>query len=482
MKNIMQKCLLLAIFLLSCSTVFAAKIPDDIREYINNSVPGTDIRFDGVIILPDNTVYLPLFPSLFSDVKKVEIKESFPSGQELEKKPDAIIFNNDFAILKVLSDGEGQKTVIHMQNPPLQIRTGLLPQDMLVPSGLILPENIKGIIGNLKIDTKSEDVIKLNVKESFEEFLDEMEPEINQAVLPQLKNKVLYVTTNYSKNIQVVDPAQTAPKYSLGQKSIPIDIEAVNNGKFLLVSSYERPFIDVISIADSRFIKQINLDSVPEEILLDEENNKAFVTSPTASTIYVIDLKTMSLIQKIKVNGYCEKLLLSEDKIFYVDKMKNDIWAIELNKQYELKNIGRFPNISDIAFINNQLYLASRTKSRIAVVDYSTLGLIAEFTTVNKPIAMQIYDKTIYVLGAQNNKIQKIDAESGKVIQTIDLETEGFSTGFNKIAGTNLAVITDIKENKYTIIDLEKGKILRTYAMNIPIKEVIIADKVKLFE
>lgn len=482
MNKFVRKVLFLTILLLSCSTVFAAKIPDEIKEYINNTVPGTDIRFDGVIILPDNTVYLPLFPSLFSDVKKVEVKESFPFGQELNQKPNAIIFNNDFAMLKVISDGQGHKTVKHIQNPPLQIRTGLLPQDMLVPSGLILPENIKGIIGNLKIDTKNEDVIKQNVKESFEEFLDEVEPQINQSVIPQLKNKVLYVTTNYSKNIQVIDPAQTAPKYSLAQKSIPIDVKAVNNGKFLLVTSYERPFVDVISVADSRFIKQINLTSVPEEILIDEQKNRAYVTSPSASTIFVIDLKTMNLIQKIKINGYCEKLLFSEDKLFYVDKLKNDIWAIELKNGYALKNIGRFPNISDIAFINNQLYLASRTKSRVAVVDYTTLGLIAEFTTVSKPIAMQVFNNTIYVLGAQNNKLQKIDAESGKVIQTIDLDTEGFSTGFNKISNTNLAVITDIKENKYTIVDLENGNVLKTYAMNIPIKEVVITDKVKLFE
>ena len=109
-----------------------------------------------------------------------------------------------------------------------------------------------------------------------------------------------------------------------------MDIESVNDGKFLLVTSYERPFVDVISVADSRFIKQINTTSYPEEILLDEVNNKAYVTSPAVSTIFVIDLNTMSLIQKIKVNGYCEKLLLADDKLFYVDKLKNEIWAIEL--------------------------------------------------------------------------------------------------------------------------------------------------------
>lgn len=469
----------MAIF--SCNSSYAAKIPTDVQEYIDKTVPGTDIRFDGVIILPDNTIYLPLFPSLFSDIKTLEVKESFPAGKELNQKPDIIIFNNDFVMMKVLSDGQGHKTVLKLQNPPLQVRTGLLPQDMLVPSGLILPENIKGVIGNLKIDTKNEDLIKLTSKESYEEFLADNEEIENPALIPQLKNKTLFVTTNYSKNIQVVKPPEVSPKYSLAQKSIPIDIKAVKNGKFLLVTSYERPFIDIISVADSRFIKQINIGSFPEEILIDEASDKAYITSPKASMIYVVDLNTMSLIQKIKINGHCEKLILTDNKMFYVDKLKNDIWAIELQNGYALKNIGKFPNISDLAFINNQLYLTSRTKSRIAIVDYSTLGLIAEFTTVNKPIAMQLHGENLYVLGAQNNKLQKINTNTGKIVETIDLNTEGFSTGFNKINGTDLAIIIDVKQNKYTIVDLEKGKVVKTYAMTVPIKDIIIADEVKLF-
>lgn len=473
--------LLLGVILISCTSSFAAKIPDDVRDYINKTIPGTDIRFDGVIILPDNTIYLPLFPSLFSDIKKLEVKESYPANQELKQKPDIIIFNNDFVLMKVISDGAGHKTVLRLQNPPLQVRTGLLPQDMLVPSGLILPENIKGIIGNLKIDTKNEDIIKLTDKESYEEFLENVENIENPELIPQLKNKTLFITTNYSKNIQVLDPPEVSPKYSLAQKSIPIDVKAVNKGKFLLVTSHERPFIDVISVADSRFIKQINLGSFPENIILDEANNKAYITSPKASIIYVIDLNTMSLIQKIRVNGYCEKLILTQDKMFYVDKLKNEIWAIELQNGYALKNIGTFPNISALTFIDNQLYLASRTKSRIAIIDYHTLGLIAEFTTVNKPIAMQIFDKYLYVLGAQDNLLQKINLNNGKVIDVIKIGTEGFSTGFERIKNTDLAIITDVKENKYTVIDLTKGKVIKTYAMTVPVNKIIITDKVKLF-
>lgn len=474
--------LLLGILLISCTSSFAAKIPADVQTYIKDKIPQADIRFDGVIIFPSNTIYLPLYPSLFSDITSLKIKETFPANQDLKQEPDIIIFNNDFVLMKVLSDGEGHRTVLHQVNPPLQVRTGLLPQDMLVPSGLIIPENIKGIIGNLKIDTKAEDVIKVENKDSFEEFLSKSEPVSQQSLINQLKNKVLYVTTNYSKNIQVVEPARAVPSYSLAQKSIPIDIKAVNHGKFLLVTSYDRPFVDIISVADSRFIKQVNLTSNPEEILIDEVGNRAYITSPSASTIFVLDLNSMSLIQKIKINGYCEKLLLHDDKLFYVDKLKNEIWAIELKKEYELKDIGRFPNVSALAFTKNKLYISSRTKSRIAIIDYDTLGLINEFTTVNKPISMLLSGNSLYVLGAQNNVIQRINTDNDTVIGNIELGTEGFSSGFHRIDDTNLAVVTDLKNNQYSIIDLAKGKLLKTYALNVPIKDVVITDKVKMFD
>ncbi len=475
--------LLMGILVLTASNSFGAKIPEEVRAYINQEIPNTEIRFDGVMVLPSNTIYLPLYPSLFSDIKTLSIKETYPAGKTLAQEPDIVIFNNDFVLMKVLSDKEGHRTVLHLAQPPVEVRTALLPQDMLVPSGLIIPENIKGIIGNLKIDTKGEDIIKVNNDDSFEEFLKQSEPINPQTLISQLANKSVYVTTNYSKNIQVVEPAKASPSYSLAQKSIPIDVKAVNNGKFLLVTSYDRPFIDVVSVADSRFIKQIAINSNPEQILLDEENNKAYVTSPAESMIFVIDLKNMALCQKIKINGYCEHIILSDGKLFYVDKFQNEIWAIELTNEYRLRDIGKFPNVSALAFANNKLFISSRTKSRIAVIDYDTLGLINEFTTVNKPTAMLTHGNILYVLGSQNNEIQVLDTVSNTISGEIKLGTGGYSSGLKRITDNkDLAIVTDLKNNYYSIIDLNSGTLIKTYELNIPIKDVIIADKVRLFE
>ena len=101
---------------------------------------------------------------------------------------------------------------------------------------------------------------------------------------------------------------------------------------------------------------------------------------------------------------------------------------------------------------------------------------------MNKPLSMLLYNDTLYVLGAQNNVIQKIDTSSDTVCGNIELGTGGFSSGFHRIEGTNLAVVTDLKQNSYSIIDLSKGKLLKTYLLNVPIKDVVITEKVNLFD
>ena len=85
-------------------------------------------------------------------------------------------------------------------------------------------------------------------------------------------------------------------------------------------------------------------------------------------------------------------------------------------------------------------------------------------------------------MGAENNIIQRIDTSTNKVIGSIELGTGGFSSGFHRINNTNLAVVTDLKKNAYSIVDLSKNKLLKTYILNVPIKDVVITNKVELFE
>lgn len=365
----------LGLMILTAASAFAAKIPDNVKSYIDKDFPKTNFRFDGVIIMPDNTIYLPLLPSKIIKPENLTIKTTYPAGKTLKDLPNVVIFNNDFVLLKVLTDTKGNKTVYRMANPPVEVRSGLLPQDMLVPKGLVIPDNMKGIIGNLEIRTIDDPGIKVQVTQGKKEAggLKTL------STLPQLKNKTFYVASPYTKNIQVFNQASKTPDYALAQKNIPISLKEYNN-KFLLVTAYDKPSVDVISLADDQIIKQIYTKTQPDEILIDKTKNIAYVSSSEDSSIYLVNLETMSLFRQIKITGMCEKLTLSDDgtKLFYYDKKTRDIWAIELDNDYLLKEIGKFPNVSKIAFTNNKIYILSRTKNHLAIIDYDTIGLIAE--------------------------------------------------------------------------------------------------------
>ena len=479
-KSKTAKLLLTATLMFAFSIpAFAAKIPDNVQQFITKDFPNTTFRFDGIIILPDNTLYLPLFPAKILTPENLAIKQTYPSGKTLASKPNVIILNNDFVLLKVLTDTNGNKTIFKIANPPLELRTGLLPQDMLVPKGLVIPDNMKAIVGNLEIKTVNDPGIRVeNSKPVVTQLSGSTLKTLSQ--IPQLKNKSFYVSSPYSKNIQVLNLGAKTPEYSLAQTNVPISMKAYND-QFLLVTAYDKPSVDVISLADDQIIKQIYTKTQLDEILIDNAKNIAYVSSSVDSSIYVINLETMTLSKQIKITGMCEKLTLSDDgnKLFYYDKKTRDIWAIELDNNYLLKEIGKFPNVSKIVYTNNKIYITSRTKNRIAIIDYETIGLMAEVEICEKPIDMLVFHDRVYVLGAGDNSIQVIDAKTDTLTDTIYLNTNGFSTKINQIENTNIALITDTKASLYTVFDLGTNKVIKTIPIDIPANTIVVTEKVK---
>lgn len=480
----MKKIILILILMLATTTnAYAAKIPENVKSVIKKEFAKADFRFDGLITLPDGTMYLPLYPALVKKPEVLAVKSTVPINKTLKDEPDIIILNNDFTFLKIVTDTKGRKTVVNMKEPPIEVKTGLLPQDMLVPTGLIIPDNIRGIIGNLQIPTAADAGLRV-VSEPFLELKTVKTSKTTKNLVskvPQLQNKTLYIATCYSKNIHVVQGESSAPSYALAQKTIPIDIKATPDDKFLLVTCFSKTFVDVISLADERTIKQIDLTTQAEEIVIDKNSNRAYVSSSADSSIYIIDLTTMTLKQKIKVKGMCQKLYLSDDgtKMFYTDKKTNDVWVIELNKGFVIKNIGSFPNISKIAFAQDKIYVTSRTKNKLAIIDYVTLGLIAEVDVEQKPIDMLVYKNFLYILSAQNNIVQVLDTVTDRIVANIDLNTAGFSTKIYRIKNTPIALITDTKTNKYSVLDLDKNEVIKTNILEIPVSEIVVTPKIK---
>ena len=249
MRKILMSLLLMCAAAMS---TIAAELPDGIKNYVSKDFPNATFRFDGVILLPDGTEYLPLIPAKILAPDSIKIDKTYPDNKKLSEKPNVIIFNNDYVLLKVLTDKTGHKTIYKIGNPPDEIRTGLFPQDMLVPQGLVIPQTMKGIVGNLVIPTAKDSGIKVEMPKVT------VSPTNLKtlASIEALKNKTFYITSSYSRNILAINQDGKTPEYALAQKNIPISMKGYNNN-FLLVTSYDKKSMDVISLADDDIIKQI---------------------------------------------------------------------------------------------------------------------------------------------------------------------------------------------------------------------------------
>ena len=470
--------LLLIVVFMNTLAVSAASLPTNVVQYIKKDFPKAEIRFDGLITI-DNTLYLPLFPAKFKSAETLAITKTVPENQTLKNMPNIVVFNNDFVLLKVIEEKDGKRTVLYQEEPFIEIKTGLLPQDMLVPKGLIVPNNIKTIIGGLRIATEEEKGMKVD-----SEFISEKPSSTTVkgdlvATVPQLKNKMFYVITCKSKNIQVLSSEKSKPDYALTMPSIPISIKSFD--RFLLLTAFDLPELNVVSIADEDVIKTFEFDSQPEEIIIDSKNKKAYVTTPSTSSIYVIDLVSMMMKQKIQVNGRCTKLYITTDgtKLIYVDKNTNDVWAVELDNDYMIKEVGIFPNISSIAYAQNKIYLTSRTKNRIAVIDYATMAEVKELEVSSKPVDTLVYNNNLYVLSANASVLQVINTVNDKIINTINLNTDSFATKITRINNSNIAIITGAIAGKYSVLNLDKKQIIKTLPIDVPVSEIAVTNKIR---
>ena len=129
--NIINTLLVVSIYFSTAISAYATKIPDYILNTIKTELPQASVRFDGLVSLPDGTVYLPVLPSNPKKNPAGKIVSTYPADRKLSQKPEVVLFDSNFALLKVIKNKNGHITVTDTKNIPFIIKTGLFPQDML---------------------------------------------------------------------------------------------------------------------------------------------------------------------------------------------------------------------------------------------------------------------------------------------------------------------------------------------------------------
>lgn len=441
------------------NSAMATTLPDNVLTTIKKDFPKALVRFDGLITLPNGTVYLPVLPSNPKRNAEGKVIVTVPSNKKLSQMPDVVIFDSNFALLKIIKDKNGGLTVIDSKDIPFVVKTGLLPQDLLVPPGLVIPDDLEIMMGDLKIKTVSS-----RVNDIFKNSDEIKKGYVNKSIVPVpfMSNKTLLVTSLDSKVVNFIHSDSTAPVFSLTMENLPKFIMPVSNDDYLLVAASGKTYIDVADIKNEVIAKKIDLAYQPTEVILTSDKTKAYVAVGDAQAIFSIDLKTMTLLEKIKVKGYPKNIAISDDNsiIVYQDKNSGDIYTLSLNEVYVNKYVYNVSNVSKLAIKDRTVYMLSRTTDELLVVDTGIKDLIYKQELASKPIDLALIDNKLYILCA-SNEMDVFNLDDFTLTQAMKFTDEGFSKKIVRVPDSTVFLITNIVQKKYYVYDYKKNEVLQ---------------------
>ncbi|MDD3420414.1 MAG: hypothetical protein PHE78_07445, partial [Candidatus Gastranaerophilales bacterium] len=362
------------VFLLGAVNAFATELPLNIQTKLKKEISGVTVRFDGLIEYPSGTQYLPVFPMELKKDTQAKVVLTYPSGKTLQEEPALVLFDNNFAMLKILKSQTRNPTVIFYNEMPLCVKRGLLPQDLLVPENLVLPEELEILLGNLSIPLEK-------IGDDFDYFKDFdrfFDPQKAQQVkkqnpssaqntfsksYPCLGGKMIYAINYQANAIYVINPETGKVLKVIALRSTPSNIIMTRDQRYLLVSMLGTPKLAVIDLDKNAVVKEIDSGQLPISVAVDKIKNLAYIANQNSSSVSIVDLGNMDLVDRIEVSGKPSKLTLSSNRknLLYLDSDTESVYSIFLDEDLrEINFLFKTRNLSDIIEVNNKYYLICR--------------------------------------------------------------------------------------------------------------------------
>jgi len=479
-KNILS--LSLGAFLMFNLNANATKLPNDVWSYIKTQLPQAQQRFDSVLTLSDDVMYIPLYPPTTTTVDEIKVEYVYPSGKTLKDLPEVILFNNGYSLLKVFKDNKGNYSLTQKDDLPIKVRLGLMPQDMLTPIGLKMPESLKLTLGDLLIPSKEEGSLALKDSDN-KQNTNTFSPTVKRnEFIPTVdfKNKKTFINPRNSKFLAVYDETSKNPLYELKLSSMPLKIVTSEKSKVALVLYWNKKNVEIIDLKDERIIGTIELGANATDVVLNKKENVAYVASQNANAIYLINLNSMQLDRVIKLDqkpaklAYCE----NDNQIAFFDEYSSKIYNMtNENDSYSVKTMGDGSNISKVISDNENIYAISRIQNELYIFNKSQAKLISTIELDKKPTDAILHQGKIFILCAKEGYMDVYDIAENKIISKEKLTQDGFYSNMTLIPGENNILITGINSKKYLVYNLETMKLARSQESYVDVANIIILDK-----
>jgi YVTN family beta-propeller protein len=237
--------------------------------------------------------------------------------------------------------------------------------------------------------------------------------------------------------------------------------------KFLYVSGGDNNWVIRYSIINNKLIasdtislggiwtKQKNAPSIsPTGLALDDTKGILYVVTKQDNSLYLVDLKTKIIKQKIELGTEAYTCLLSPDKSkLYISLWGRDKVAIYDTKKNALADsiaVGDNPNDLCISHNGRYLYVSNANDNTVSVIDLAKSKVLETLNTAVYPtqlsgttsnsVALTNNDKTLYIANADNNCLAVFDVSNPGSSHSLGFVPTGWYPSVVRVIDNNLFV------------------------------------------
>ncbi len=389
------------------ATSQATELPNGVLHYLKQADATVDVRFDGVVTLSDGNVYIPVFPQRpanaagaapLAGTPKLSIHKAAPGTPSTSEPPDLIPFSEGFYLIRVIRTTSGKLALAKVDPYPIGLKEGLLPQDMLLPSALYIPAELKVILGNLPYKPMHEPVIGAN-----------------GGTLPAAN------VFKPSTQTDTTAGSNTRPAAALPANSVyytRVDTQELLRGQ-LAQPSVEAP----VTLKQDQRIK---LGCLPLSLHASQDKTHLFIPCLNKNEVVIVDTETQSVQTRLAVSSpIANSVAMSNDTLILTHRTTNDITRLHMGKRQMLASIDPGIRGYALAYNNHFLYIADVSQPTIVVWDIKTNTQKTTLPGLQDTSALAIHDvnstPVLWAASRNLNQVAAINIASGKLLRQLNV-------------------------------------------------------------
>ncbi len=467
-KNLLSVLCGLAVAASISLSAWATELPAGVLNYVRQKDPNVRVRFDGLVLFSNGESYVPVIPqdpTLNPDPQQVLV--SVPEDAPF---PDLIQFDNHFFLMRLIQTSSGRLTFPKMDEYPIQLKEGLLPQDFVLPSNLYIPVELKVILGALPYNPSYTPTLNPVIVPVAKQL--ESTPVAQNPGAPKpMRSRLTYIFNLLEQKIAMIDPISGRKQGDITLDCVPSSLTLSQNGKLLFAPCLSTNELVVVDTGSNLVKTRVPVGQRPDAVMVLPDNNAVVVSNRYSKFLSIINTDELIVGEKLDLpgNGGAMAFVPDGKRLVVADAFKPLVYLVNLETRMLEKTI-KLPlpekktlsDISAMRVLNSEhpeLWVASRTQHKVAVINLATDTIIKTLDVGAKPVDFAVNGNRLFVLSAGDARLDVIDWPNRTLLEPVPLADDSFPSDLVTVPSEQRAYITAAGSDTFTIVDLESAQV-----------------------